>query len=186
MLFCDSTRPPKHPFGQRPSTGGSRRPRTAGAWTYCSSYAGLQNPNGTSPGSIPRHPRASVLALTEPTGLRTQRYELLGEIGSGGQGVVHRAFDHWTQRPVAIKVLASKAAREPQAAERLSREQQALTALKGTAAVEVLDIYRGSEGELCLVMELLKGTTLDAYLQEIEARNERMELFRVAEIFDPI
>jgi eukaryotic-like serine/threonine-protein kinase len=124
--------------------------------------------------------------LTEPTGLRTQRYELLGEIGSGGQGVVYRAFDHWTQRPVAIKVLASKAAREPQAAERLSREQQALTALKGTAAVEVLDIYRGSEGELCLVMELLKGTTLDAYLQEIEARNERMELFRVAEIFDPI
>jgi serine/threonine protein kinase len=124
--------------------------------------------------------------LTEPTGLRNQRYELLGEIGSGGQGVVHRAFDHWTQRPVAIKVLASKAAREPLAAERLSREQQALSALKGTAAVEVLDIYRGSEGELCLVMELLKGTTLDAYLQEIEERNERMELFRVAEIFDPI
>jgi serine/threonine protein kinase len=35
-------------------------------------------------------------------------------------------------------------------------------------------------------MELLKGTTLDAYLQEIEEQNERMELFRVAEIFDPI
>jgi tRNA A-37 threonylcarbamoyl transferase component Bud32 len=125
-------------------------------------------------------------SLTEPTGLRNQRYELLGEIGSGGQGVVYRAFDHWTQRPVAIKVLGSRAAREPQAAERLSREQQALTALKGTAAVEVLDIYRGKDGELCLVMELLKGTTLDAYLQEIEARNERMELFRIAEVFEPI
>jgi serine/threonine protein kinase len=107
-------------------------------------------------------------------------------IGSGGQGVVHRAFDHWTERPVAIKVLGSKAARQPQAAERLSREQQALTALKGTAAVEVLDIYRSKEGELCLVMELLNGTNLDEYLQELEGRHERMELFRVAEIFQPI
>jgi serine/threonine protein kinase len=141
---------------------------------------------GERVGDRARPASASVSALTEPTGLRDQRYELLGEIGSGGQGVVYRAFDHWTERPVAIKVLASKAAREPQAAERLSREQQALNALKGTAAVEVLDVYRGREGELCLVMELLTGTTLDAYLQEIEARNERMELFRIAEIFDPI
>jgi serine/threonine-protein kinase len=124
--------------------------------------------------------------LTEPTGLRTQRYELLGEIGSGGQGVVYRAFDHWMQRPVAIKVLASKAAREPQAVERLGREQQAMAALKGTAAVEVLDVYRSKDGELCLVMELLRGTTLDAHLQAIEARSERMELFRVAELFDPL
>jgi serine/threonine-protein kinase len=99
---------------------------------------------------------------------------------------VYRAFDHWTGRQVAIKVLSSKAARQPQMAERLSREQQALTALKGTAAVEVLDVYRGNDGELCLVMELLKGTNLDVYMQEIEARNERMELFRVAEVFDPI
>jgi serine/threonine-protein kinase len=123
---------------------------------------------------------------TEPTGLQGERYELSAVIGSGGQGVVYRAFDHWSGRQVAIKVLSSKAARQPQMAERLSREQQALTALKGTAAVEVLDVYRGNDGELCLVMELLKGTNLDAYLQEIEERNERMELFRVAEIFDPI
>lgn len=124
--------------------------------------------------------------MTEPTGLKSQRYELLGVIGSGGQGVVYRAFDHWTERPVAIKVLGSQAARQPQAAERLSREQQALSALKGTAVVEVLDIYRSKDGELCLVMELLKGKTLDEYLQEIEARDERMALPRVAEVFDPI
>lgn len=123
---------------------------------------------------------------TEPTGLKSQRYELYDVIGSGGQGVVYRAFDHWTERPVAIKVLSSTAARQPQAAERLGREQQALAALKGTAAVELFDVYRSKDGELCLVMELLKGTSLDAYLQELEARQERMELSRVAELFDPI
>ena len=123
---------------------------------------------------------------TEPSGLAGQRYERQGVLGSGGQGVVYRAFDHWTARPVAIKVLSSAASGEPHMVERLSREQQALSALKGTAAVEVLDIYRGNDGELCLVMELLKGTNLDEHLQVIEAMNERIELPRVAEIFDPI
>ena len=79
-------------------------------------------------------------------------------LGRGGQGVVYRATDRWMQREVAIKVLTSKAAREPQMAERMIREQQALSSLKGTAAVEVLDICRGDGGELCLVMELLAGT----------------------------
>ncbi|HEX6277121.1 MAG TPA: serine/threonine-protein kinase [Polyangiaceae bacterium] len=121
-----------------------------------------------------------------PNGLTTQRYERLGVIGSGGQGTVYRAFDHWTQRPVAIKVLGSEAAREPRVAERLSREQQALSTLKGTAAVEVLDVFRGNGGELCLVMELLNGTNLDEHLAKLEDKRERMPLARVADIFDPI
>lgn len=123
---------------------------------------------------------------TPPNELKGERYERRGVLGSGGQGVVYSAFDHWLGRPVAIKVLSSSAAREPQMAERLSREQQALTALKGTAAVEVLDIFRAPSGELCLVMELLKGVNLDEHLQALEVNNERVELVRVAEIFDPI
>ncbi len=123
---------------------------------------------------------------TPPNELKGERYERLGVLGSGGQGVVYQAIDHWMGRPVAIKVLSSKAVREPQMAERLSREQQALSALKGTAAVEVLDIFRGNDGELCLVMELLKGTNLDEHLMALEATGERIELPRVAEIFDPI
>lgn len=107
-------------------------------------------------------------------------------LGRGGQGIVYRAHDRWMQRPVAIKVLSSKAARDPHMAERLIREQQALSALRGTAAVEVLDIYRGDQGELCLVMELLTGTDLDEHLYRLEERRERLALPKVAEIFAPI
>jgi serine/threonine protein kinase len=121
-----------------------------------------------------------------PNELTSQRYERLGVIGSGGQGTVFRAFDHWTKRPVAIKVLGSEASREPRAAERLSREQQALSALKGTAAVEVLDVFRGNGGELCLVMELLSGKNLDEHLASLEEKNQRMPLVQVADVFDPI
>lgn len=114
-----------------------------------------------------------------------ERYERLGILGRGGQGIVYRAFDRWVGRPVAIKVLTS-VARKPQMAERLVREQQALSALHGTAAVEVLDIYRGPSGELCLVMELLVGSDLDEHLMRLEDRGERLALARVVEIFAPI
>src|SRR5262245_20026685 len=100
--------------------------------------------------------------------------------------MVYKALDRWVERSVAIKVLGSKAAREPQMAARLLREQQALFALKGTAAVELLDVCRGNDGEICLVMELLSGVDLDEWLYRIEQRGERLSLPRIVEIFDPI
>ncbi|HKY38021.1 MAG TPA: serine/threonine-protein kinase [Polyangiaceae bacterium] len=115
-----------------------------------------------------------------------QRYELLQVIGRGGQGMVYRAQDRWMQRAVAIKVLGSKAAREAHTVERLMREQQALSALKGTSAVELFDVCRGNDGELCLVMELLKGMDLDEYLYATEQRRERVPLQRIADLFEPI
>jgi serine/threonine-protein kinase len=61
-----------------------------------------------------------------------------------------------------------------------------MTVLKGTAAVDLFDVCRGQEGELCLVMELLQGMDLDDYLFTIEQRGERMPLARVREVFEPI
>ncbi len=115
-----------------------------------------------------------------------ERYELLDVIGRGGQGLVYKGYDRWTERNVAVKLLASKQAREPQMAQRMIREQQAMTALKGTAAVELFDVCRGSDGELCLVMELLSGIDLEEHLYALEDRGERLDLYRVGEIFDPI
>ncbi|HEY6558514.1 MAG TPA: serine/threonine-protein kinase [Polyangiaceae bacterium] len=115
-----------------------------------------------------------------------ERYELLDIIGRGGQGLVYRGFDRWMGRPVALKILSSNQARHPHMAERLIREVQALSALKGTAAVEVFDVCRGNAGELCLVMELLNGVSLEDHLYALEERQERVDLSRVVEIFEPI
>jgi len=114
------------------------------------------------------------------------RYELVEVIGRGGQGTVYRASDRWLKRAVAVKVLSPQALREPHAVERLMREQQAMSALKGTSAVELFDVFRGDAGELCLVMELLRGMDLDDYLFTIEANHGRIPLDRLLQIFEPI
>jgi len=115
-----------------------------------------------------------------------QRYELSEVIGRGGQGTVYRAIDRWMQRGVAVKILSAKAVREPHAVERLMREQQAMSTLQGTSAVELFDLFRGDAGELCLVMELLKGMDLDDYLFTIELNDHRIPIARLVQIFDPI
>ena len=115
-----------------------------------------------------------------------QRYDVLAVIGRGGQGTVYRAFDRWTQRNVAVKVLGANAARDATVLERLMREQQAMQALRGTAAVEVFDTCRHHGGEICLVMELLTGEDLDQHLDELAQRNRRMSLTRIVHIVEPI
>lgn len=139
-----------------------------------------------------REPRDTLFPVATPKTpdrigqLVNERYEIREVIGRGGQGLVYHAFDRWIAREVALKVLGSKTAREPHMVERLMREQQALMALKGTAAVELLDVCRGLDGELCLVMELLVGTDLDDHLFLLEQRGERLSLAEVVEIFEPI
>jgi serine/threonine-protein kinase len=136
-----------------------------------------------------RAPCATIAGVKVPDRIGQvigQRYELVEIIGRGGQGTVYEALDRWMPRKVALKILGSKAAREPHVVERLMREQQAMIVLKGTSAVELFDVCRGNDGELCLVMELLSGVDLDEHLYMLEQRRERMSLPRVVEIFDPI
>ena len=60
---------------------------------------------------MPRPPRLAVLKLSAPTDDdrmvgRWGTYEVVGVIGTGGMGVVLKAFDAALNRYVAIKVLA--------------------------------------------------------------------------------
>ncbi len=114
------------------------------------------------------------------------RYELLGLIAEGGQALICRARDRQTGNLVAVKLLTSLAAQNPEFVQRLAREQEAMLALAGTSAVAVLDLCRAPSGAPCLVMELLEGRDLEQQLCELEDRREFMALDRVFDIFDPI
>jgi tetratricopeptide (TPR) repeat protein len=87
------------------------------------------------------------------------RYEIVGELASGGMGTVFEAFDPRLERPVAIKVLKLDPRIEPEAAARLRLEARAMAHLSHPNVLPVYDI--GIEGETCFVtMELVEGTNL--------------------------
>ncbi len=86
------------------------------------------------------------------------RYEILGELGRGGMGVVYRARDPLLNREVAVKLLSAKDL-TPDLEERFQREAQVVAQMDHPAIVPIYDVGR-DEGSLFFVMPVASGTNL--------------------------
>lgn len=115
-----------------------------------------------------------------------ERYQLLELIDSGGQGHVYRARDTKDGDLVAIKVLKQEYTDDVEWRERMFREARALTMLSGTSAVKVYDQKWTREGALCIVMELLTGVHLDAYLARLYASGQVLSPSQLETIIGPV
>jgi len=97
-----------------------------------------------------------------------QRYKLLSLLGEGGMAAVYLAHDVTLGQRVAIKLLKSEHANDPQVLARFDREAKAMTVLVHEHIVPALGFGRSPEGDMCLVMELVEGETLRATLKRIK------------------
>src|SRR5579871_604630 len=88
-------------------------------------------------------------------GTRLGPYEVAAPIGAGGMGEVYRARDTNLDRDVAIKVLPSSFAQEPERLARFEREAKVLAALNHPNIAHIYGVEQGA-----LVMELVEGETL--------------------------
>jgi serine/threonine protein kinase len=92
-------------------------------------------------------------------------YEILGEAGRGGMGVVYKARQLSLQRLVAIKVIPLGWAGEAQAIARFHRERLLVAQLAHPNLVAAHDAGEVA-GLPYFVMEFVEGTGLDALVQE--------------------
>jgi Tol biopolymer transport system component len=92
-------------------------------------------------------------------GTRIGRYEILERIGTGGMGEVYRARDTRLDKVVAIKIIASEYADDPEARPRFDRERKLTATLEHPHICHLLDA--GHEGGITyFAMEYLKGEPL--------------------------
>jgi serine/threonine-protein kinase len=89
------------------------------------------------------------------------RFELLEQVGEGGMGVVWRARDEKLERDVAIKLLRTFVAQEPEQRRRFDREARTLAGLSNDHIVRVYD-YVDTGEQVLLVMEYIHGGNLAA------------------------
>jgi serine/threonine protein kinase len=97
------------------------------------------------------------------------KYKIEKELGKGGMGTVYLATHVGTERPVAVKVIASEFMQRAEFIERFRREARAAGRLRHPNVVNVTDFgFANAEGGTVayLVMEYLDGCTLGEILEE--------------------
>ena len=86
-------------------------------------------------------------------------YEILAALGAGGMGEVYKAKDARLDRTVAIEVLPSHVASNPEVRQRFEREARAVSSLNHPHICTLFDI--GSENGIdFMVTEHIEGQTL--------------------------
>ncbi|MFE7109876.1 serine/threonine-protein kinase [Streptomyces sp. NPDC057575] len=98
------------------------------------------------------------------------RYELLEELSHGGMGDVWRGYDAVLDRPVAVKLIRPQAVTSPQMADELAkrfrREARITARIQHPGVPQVYDaVLDDSHERLFLVMELVEGVPLSAYVE---------------------
>jgi ABC-type transport system substrate-binding protein len=93
-----------------------------------------------------------------------ERYEIVGELGRGGMGVVYRARDPLLNREVALKVVAPSSL-TPDTEKRFQTEAQLVAQMDHPAIVSIYDFGR-HDGSLFFVMPIVVGDNLRALLRK--------------------
>jgi len=93
------------------------------------------------------------------------KFEVQGELGRGGMGVVYRVRHRELGKIYALKVLSEELVENPELVARFRHEAQVMARLRHPNIVEVFDIDR--DGDLhYFVMEFIAGRGLDRVLAE--------------------
>jgi serine/threonine protein kinase len=93
-------------------------------------------------------------------GTRVGDYEIQGVIGEGGTGAVYRGRHVASDKPVAIKVLHNRGARQKDVVEQFIEEARATSRVRHSNVIEVTDLGTAPDGTVFLVMEYLEGESL--------------------------
>lgn len=84
-------------------------------------------------------------------------------------------------RKVAVKIMRDHVDTDPETQSRFEREARVVASLRHPNIIQMFD-YELVEGQPCLIMELVPGATLGAYLKALHQRGEKLPLDMVSRI----
>lgn len=100
-----------------------------------------------------------IAALTAPGRVAVPGYEILGELGRGGMGVVYKARQIKLNRAVALKMVLAGGHANPVEIARFVTEAEAVAAVRHPNVIQVFDSGE-ADGHPYMAMEYLEGGSL--------------------------
>jgi len=146
---------PQDPLGTVSTPAGAAPPTEAADATRVSPSAPRREPAG-------REDRRRARRRSCPA--RVGDYDILGELGKGGMGVVYRAVQRKLKRPVALKMILAGEHADPGQIERFRAEAEAIARLRHPNIVQIYEV--GEEGgRPYFSLEFVDGGSLDRYVR---------------------
>lgn len=102
-------------------------------------------------------------------------YLIIARLGQGGMGTVYEAEQQNPRRRVALKVIRGGGWLDEDRVRMFEREVEVLARLKHPNIAAIYDAGRTEEGEHFFAMELVRGSTLDAFLRERSSTPDETE-----------
>src|SRR5271154_933343 len=99
------------------------------------------------------------------SGTKLGLYQIQSPLGAGGMGEVYRATDTKLGRDVALKVLPTEMAQDPERLARFRGEAKALAQLDHPNIVTIYSVEE-SDGIHFLTMQLVEGQPLDRLIPQ--------------------
>lgn len=109
--------------------------------------------------------------------IQSNRYKILSVLGSGGSGIVYKAYDSLLDKTVAIKKLHRTATRAESI--RFQREAKMAATLNHPNVLTILDFGLTERNEPYMVLNFIEGQSLASYLNSVDA----LKLDRALDIF---
>lgn len=109
------------------------------------------------------------------------RYQINQLLGRGGMSSVYQALDPNLQRTVAIKLIHPHLSEHPEFVKRFEQEAAAVAQLRHPNIIQVHDFNH--QGDVYyMVLEYVRGLTLDAQLETLKQFNQRLTLDETVQI----
>jgi serine/threonine protein kinase len=111
------------------------------------------------------------------------RYEAIRLLGEGGMGRVYLARQLDLRREVVVKVMHDHIAVDPKFQERFSRETLLMARFQHPYAVTLYDASLDDPSGPCIIMEYIRGVTVDTLLRN---NHGRLNPFRVGRLVEQL
>ena len=106
--------------------------------------------------------------MTDMIGSMVGQYKIIEKLGEGGMGVVYKAVDTMIEREVAIKMLHTEIARQPNLLDRFRSEAINVAKLNHSGIATLYSFCQQGQ-DFFMVMEYVPGKTLEAIEREYGA-----------------
>jgi serine/threonine protein kinase len=107
---------------------------------------------------------ADPMMAINPAAVLPERYEILGELGRGGMGIVYKARDRETGEVLALKILKPEIAADLQILERFKNELRLAHKITHRNVARLYEFHRAGD-TVYLSMEYVEGESLRALLR---------------------